>query len=249
MRRLGLRAAVLALLATGMTGPGPATAVSSGAADPLTGAPAAGQCFDLSVRELARASHTEAPVDCAGPNTSEVVAVTVLPDGVGYRDVAKLELVAHQVCRPVIESRAGTTTLGLRLTSYVMGFFVPTKAQRKAGARWLRCDVVRAGGNSLRPLPEATLAVGDFPYPDELSRCLSAKRFLVTSCDRRHVYRAAAAHEVGGKRYPTDREWRRIAGRRCPDVVSSRRFYYTFAGRAAWRTGDRAVVCYSRTRR
>lgn len=248
--RLALGAATVALLATTLTGPAStAAAPSTTAADPLAGAPAVGQCSDMSRRELQRNSFTEAPVDCAGPNTAEVVAVPVLPDGVSYKRIGRITRIAIKACMPVIEDRLGTSTLRLRMTAYSLGFFLPTKAQQAAGARWLRCDLIRYGGRRLLALPD-TLAVGTFPFPDVAARCLVGKKRATTACSERHTYRATSAFKVRAKRFPSREGWLRLASRTCPRGVSTpRSFWATWSSRDAWKTGDRAVVCYSRTRR
>ena len=61
-----LIAAAAALVASALA-PAP---VGAQEADPMLGAPAVGQCYDLGADELAAAAYTEAPVDCAGTHTS-----------------------------------------------------------------------------------------------------------------------------------------------------------------------------------
>lgn len=250
--RLALGAATVALLATTLTGPASTAAAASraaAAADPLAGAPTVGQCSDMSRRELQRNSFTEAPVDCAGPNTAEVVAVPVLPDKVSYKRIGRITRIAMKACMPVIEDRLGTSTLRVRMTAYSLGFFLPTTSQRAAGARWVRCDLVRYGGGRLLPLPE-TLAVGTFPFSDTAARCLVGRKRFITACSERHTYRASSAVKVRAERFPSREGWLRLAARACPRRVSTpRSFWATWSSKAAWSTGDRAIVCYSRTRR
>lgn len=245
--RLGIASVLTVLLAGTLTALGAGTA---SAADPLAGAPAVGQCSDMSRKELGQASYTEAPVDCAGPHTAEVVAVATMPDGVGYGvGIGKLTRIAIKACRPAVQQRVGASGLGLRLTAYEVVFFVPTKAQRAAGARWLRCDVALRGGKRLLTLP-GDLAVGEFPFPTAVSRCLVGRQLLATACSQRHSYRSTAAMKVRGKRYPERAAWLRIGRRACPSAVRTPRDYrFTWSSRAAWQTGDKTLVCYSRSRR
>ena len=247
MTRLGIAGVLALLLGTVLTGP---SAGASTAADPLAGAPAVGQCSDMSMRELRQETYAEAPVDCAGAHTAEVVAVATMPDGVGYGvKPAKLLRIAIRACRPAVQQRVGASSLALRLTAYEVGYFLPTKAQRAAGARWLRCDVTLRGGKRLVPLP-ASLEVGSFPFSRAVSRCLGGRKLLVTSCSQRHSYRSTAAMKVRGKRYPSRDAWLRIGGRHCPSAVRTPRDYrFTWSSKAAWQTGDKSLVCYSRSRR
>jgi len=80
MRRTSLLVALLALVGTALVAP-PAQA----ALDPGFEQPAVGTCYRMSEKELRQASYGEAAVDCAGKHTSQVVAVTYLPDGLSWR--------------------------------------------------------------------------------------------------------------------------------------------------------------------
>src|SRR5688500_1227818 len=76
-RRLGPSAVITSLLAAVLSA---WSTPAASAADPMYQAPVVGQCFDMSPEELALPSHPEAPVDCAGEHTSQVIAVALLPD-------------------------------------------------------------------------------------------------------------------------------------------------------------------------
>ena len=217
------------------------------AADPLLQAPAVGQCFDMSGDELAAAAYTEAPVDCAARHTSTVIAVAVLPDGVSY-DGAGFTRFALETCFPVQRTVLGTSRLGMRLTAYNLGYFGPTAEQQAAGARWVRCDLVLGATARPRPLP-GRLEVGSFPFKKSVSRCLTGRDFHVTVCSARHTHRATAAMKVRGERYPSEKAWQRMGTRRCRGAVTSRTYRFGWPLRAAWKAGDRALICYSATRR
>jgi len=242
-RRLGLSAAVVALVtATLATGTTPARA-----ADPNHGAPAVGQCFDMDVDELAAASYTEAPVDCAGVHTARTIVVAQLPADLTYDRLAPLTRLALDRCLPEQRKVLRTTLLGMRLSAYGIGYFIPTPEQQAAGARWLRCDLV-LGGASLEPLP-ARLALGRFPYDTSVSRCLTGRDFRLTVCSNPHAFRATAAIKVKASRFPGEKAWNRLGTQRCRSAVTSRTYRFGWPSKAAWQAGDRALVCYSRSRR
>jgi hypothetical protein len=243
-RRLGLSAAVAALVAATLT---TVTAPAS-AADPNLGAPAVGQCFDMDVEELAAASYVEAPVDCAGTHTARTIAVALLPDDLAYASTGKLTRFALETCFPAQRKVLRTSLLGMRMSAYNVGYFLPTPEQQAAGARWLRCDLVLGGGTTLEPLP-AKVALGKLPYKRSVSRCLTGGGFLLTVCSSRHSFRATAAIKVKASRFPSEKAWKRIGTQRCRSAVTSRSYRFGWPSKPAWKAGDRALICYSKSRR
>jgi hypothetical protein len=241
--RLGWGAVVTGLVAAALTTVAPA----STAVDPAYQAPVVGQCNDLSSEELAAPSYAEAPVDCATAHTSVVIAVAQLPDGLAYDDGA-LQRFALETCFPAQRKVLGTSRLGMRLTAYNIGYFIPTPEQQAAGARWLRCDLVLGNAADLQPLP-AKLDVGRFPFRASVSRCLAGRDFHLTVCSRSHTFRATAAIRIDARRFPSERAWQRIGTERCRTAVSSRTYRFGWPSKVAWQAGDRALVCYTRTRR
>ena len=242
-QRLGTSAALIGFLAAALTSVAP----PAGAADPLFQAPVVGQCSDLSRAELDLPSYGEAPVDCAGPHTALVTAVAALPDGLAY-DSADFTELALRTCYDAQREAAGASKLGVRLTAYAIGYFVPTAEQQAAGARWLRCDLVLLGGTELLPLP-GRLDVGKFPYKLTVSRCLAGQDFAVTACSEKHTYRATAAIRITAKRYPKEKAWKRLGTERCRSATSSRTYRFSWPSKVDWKVGDRALVCYTQTKR
>lgn len=253
-RRAGWGAALAALLAAALASSFATSFATSfavvpaaSASDPAFQAPAVGQCHDLSSDELVAPSYAEAPVDCAATHTSVVIAVAQLPDGLGY-DSGGLERFALETCFAAQRKVLGTSRLTMRLTAYDIGWFVPTPEQQAAGARWLRCDLVLGDAADLQALP-ARLDVGTYPFRRSVSRCLAGREFRPTVCSRSHTFRATAAVRVDTTRYPSERAWQRIGTQRCRTEVSSRSFRFGWPSKVAWRAGDRALICFTRTRR
>ena len=242
-RRLGTSAAIVGLLAAALATITPAAS----AADPLFQAPVVGQCSDMSRAELDLPNYTEAAVDCAGPHTAQVTAVTALPDGLAYDSTDFTEL-AVRTCYAAERKTIGASKLGVRLTAYAIGYFIPTAEQQAAGARWLRCDLVLLGSTELLPLP-GKLDVGTFPFTKSVSRCLAGRDFAVTSCAEKHTYRATAAIKIRATRYPKEKAWKRIGTERCRSATSSRTYRFSWPSKIDWKVGERALVCYTQTRR
>ncbi len=243
-RRLGTSAGLIAMLAAGLAA---SLAPAAGAADPAYQAPVMGQCSDMSRAELDLPTYTEPAVDCAGTHTAEVTAVAVLPDGVAYDSPEFIEL-AVATCNGGKRQALGASRLGMHLTAYAIGWFIPTPEQQAAGARWLRCDVVLLGGRKLLPLPDK-LHIGKYPYESSVARCLTGRDLLVTTCSAKHSHRATAAIKIKLKRYPKEKAWRRIGTERCRNATTSRTFRFSWPSKVEWKVGDRTLVCYTQTTR
>lgn len=241
MRRTSLLVALLALVGTALVAP-PAQA----ALDPGFEQPAVGTCYRMSEKELRQVSYGEAAVDCAGKHTSQVVAVTYLPDGLSWRraSVGKVTKLAVKGCQPALDAALGGDVVLRAQSAYQLTFFIPTKAQRRAGARWIRCDVV-LGLSPLTSLPP-TLALTD-PLADGVTACLDG-RGVVRSCSKKHTFRATGAVTIDRKRYLSDRAFRTVGSRKCQKhITNNKPFYLTWPNKHAWKLGDRTITCYTRT--
>ena len=241
-RRPGPSTAVLVGMLAAAVGTGAATAA---AADPMVGAPVVGQCHDMSPDELAAASYDEAPIDCATTHTATTIAVAELPEGLDLAS-GRLERFALETCFAAQRTALGTTARGVRLTAYDLGWFVPTAEQQAAGARWVRCDLVLGDARELRPLP-TDVRIGKDRADASVARCLAGRAARVTTCTQPHTFRATSALRVDGSRYPARKARDRIGADRCRKAVSTSSYRFGWPAKAAWKAGDRTLVCYSRT--
>lgn len=243
-RRLGISAAISALVAAAFT---TISTPPAGAADPMLGAPTVGQCFDLSVAELAEPAYPEAAVDCAASHTAQTIAVTTIPDGMDYSG-NRFFTFALETCYRAQRKAIGTNLVSAQLTAYSIGFFGPTTEQQAGGARWLRCDLILVDKKNLLPLP-GDVEVGDSPFRDEVARCLAGRDFEMTVCAKRHTFRATGAVKVRGTRYPSEKAWSQLGAERCRSRTSSRSYRYSWPSKLAWKAGNKTLVCYTKTRR
>lgn len=213
--------------------------------------PAVGECRALTYDEHNRWSNNEAPIDCAEPHTSRVIATGRLPKGVGWdAPERQLNRIATGICDPAWKATLGSTYRSRAMTAYSWAWFIPSRAQRERGARWIRCDLILYGGRSLVRLPtDAVPALGAQPHPDRVAACLKARTFIHTACARTHGWRATGTFVMRQEEFPTDREFRRAAIRRCPSLVRTDSFAWRHREIFQWQEGDHVVVCYSHTSR
>ena len=58
-----------------------------------------------------------------------------------------------------------------------------------------------------------------------------------------------AAIKIKGKRYPKEKAWKRIGTDRCRNATSSRTYRFSWPSKVDWKVGDRALVCYTQTKK
>ena len=216
------RGALLALVLMLLT-PLAAVIATAGPAQagPAFEQPSVGECRVLTYDEHNRWSNNEAPIDCSERHTSRVIAPGRQPKGVGWdASLRQLNRIATDICDPTWKATLGSTYRSRAMTAYSWAWFIPTKAQRERGARWIRCDLILYGGRALLRLPtDAEPALGtEPPHPDSVAACLKARTFIHTACSRTHAWRATGTFVMRQEAFPTDREFRRAAIRRCPSL-------------------------------
>lgn len=224
------------------------TASAQPAAPTRTGstAPEVGSCHLYSWRDFGAQTEPRDPVPCDSEHTAVTVHVKRLSGRVDWSRPQRLVDQATTPCLRAIVRKLGGGELTYLRTAYQPTWFLPTRAERARGAKWIRCDVVRYSVRSLLPLRD-DLRLDGGEIPDDVARCLSAEGVL-TPCSVPHRWRADGFLQLAGAAPPTPREARTIANRRCPATVSGRGFLYRVSVGYEWRAGIKGLVCYSRTR-
>ena len=243
LRRLVAVAAALAATALlPATLSAPATAGT--AADPMAGAPAVGDCFDITLAQAGKFANPEDPVKCSNDHTSVVMRVGELPSRLDW-DSPKDELtkLASRVCLDAFDDKFGYDTLRYYRSQYQWFWFAPTTAERDAGARWFDCEISIRDDRGLIDLPR-TLPRLTKKLPNVVARCVTSK-YAFTNCADTHEWRSSYAFYATGR--ATERNINAAANRVCPRHVTTPRRWL----RSAWDVpGKRFIVgCYSHTRR
>lgn len=237
LRRTAALVAVLVVIAL----PGTASAEP----DPMAGAPAVGDCFDITRDQgYDVALKDEEPVDCAGDHTAVVAAVGKLPARLDWDSPAKAIGDAElKVCNPGWDDLIGANETNGTLfhrSMYALWLFQPTRAQKNDGARWFDCMVTIENSRGLADLPQ-TLPRLRRHLPDFVDRCATRKR-QYTTCDRAHAWRETYSYEASGTL--TQEHVDAAAHQHCPGHVTSRRWLY-----GTWDAPGRHFVgvCLSKT--
>lgn len=208
-------ATVLGLLAVLL----PAAPSTAGAVDPLTGSPEKGECYDVTYAQSAGESIDEEPVLCTERHTIWVTNVILIP-GTDPIDPASPALQAQLLtaCYDARDTAIGGDLTRFGRSVYQIVYFVPTQAQRDAGARWASCGLVllKAGGlvSTTRPTP-ARLASDRVPA--SLALCVNRK-FQATPCSESHIAKSKVGIALKGADATVERA-QKIAERTCPRKV------------------------------
>lgn len=245
--RLGA-AVILAALTplTAVTAPSPASAGVD-----IT-PPVVGSCHDVTKAEAGEASEPDPAVACTERHTTTTVQVVTLDGTPNWRDYAALNRAMFVRCWRAIDAALPGDVAARVRSAYMLYWFIPTKAQRDAGANWIRCDVGLPNGDRLVNLPtDGSPELGSLPHPDRIARCRlgSDASFEVVVCSHGHSFRATHHVRHPADNYPGAREMQRWAIRKCRDRISAG-FYIEYPmDKLAWQAGHRFAVCQKQTTR
>lgn len=226
----------------------PAHAGSAAAGDPDFHKPTVGDCHDYTLVEMYADTDTTPAVACTESHTGKVIRVAMLPDRIAWSQRGRVYDFMDTKCVPARDEWLGRSVLKQSLTAYGMSYFIPTGAERNRGARWVRCDVFLWRGSELSPLPYDEAPLIPRPLDDTVRRCLEPRTGYVTTCDDRYAWKAAGDFFIHQQRYPAKRAMVRLGQRRCPALVSTDRYRFTWPSKAAWAWGSRIGICFSKTR-
>jgi hypothetical protein len=192
-------------------------------------------------------------VPCSQGHTAKVAGVVKLPDRLDYSsNIVKLYRVMENKCRPQVDAMLGRTYAVRDSSAYDLVWFIPTKAERRHGARWMSCSIVLRQAFTLAKLPtNKTPLLPGGKLGNGIHRCLLAdtSRVVTTRCSARHGWRATGSFVVDSKKYPGPKALHRQGLRKCRSRVQAGKAYrWTWSAKIAWQVGgDHAVICFSKT--
>lgn len=234
----------------------PAKAVDASAATSAravdTSPPRVGSCHDLSIREAYARAEPDPAVDCSERHTTITIKIIRFGSKPNWRNTAKLNRKVQKKCSPKLFEFFGNRKRAVQLSAYNVYWFQPTKRQRRAGAKWIRCDLALYRPNSVPRLPTSgDPKLGSTPLARKVAKCRKGKRqnFAVTTCNTSHRFRATHAVRYRSNRYPGIRKIKKFAVRKCRRKLGRRLGYVESPTRAMWKGGLDRVVCLKRTRR
>lgn len=235
--------ATLTISTLALVAPAPSQADDPSEDGPGYQAPVVGECHQLGRDQVYEVTDTTDPVPCSKKHTSEVVAVTELPADTDWEPGSDdlIDAITKH-CIPAFRKALGAGVKKIAMSSYAWSWWIPTRAQRKHGATWFRCDVSRWNNGSLGTLPEDFRLRGALTKAERNCITVSRRGYIHSSCAGRHNFRAVKAFIVPGKnaRLPSRETFLRFAERHCP----GQGWYATWQGTAEWKSGDHSLTCY-----
>jgi len=246
-RTLAAAAAIVAVAASLTLAP---TATAGAEADgPHYQEPTVGQCRNYTMTAAVKESNSSPAIACSSTHTARTIAVAQMPASLTWSSASynQLYLAMGKACHPALDKALGRSEIVRQMSAFSLMWFTPTPTQREHGARWIRCDVVRLGGQSLLPiLKDSAPMLPSAPLPNAAARCIVGDHYLTTVCAKPHQYRASKGFTLTNASYPGDQGLYNIAKQKCPSRVSTpRNWYATWPGKLGWKLGDRVMVCYS----
>jgi hypothetical protein len=226
---------------------------AAGAADgPGFGAPTVGSCSTMTPTQADARVDRSTVVACSETHTAKVAGVVQLPDGLAYADTGKLYRAMVDTCKPTWNKLLGRTHAVRDSSAYQLVWFVPTKSQRRHGARWLSCSVVLRRGTALARLrADQAPLLPSGKLGDRIHRCLLAttSEAITTPCRAEHGWRATGSFVIASTTFPGTTSVNRTARSRCAGRTDrSKPYRWTFWTKVNWQVGgDHAVICYSKT--
>ncbi|GAA3827255.1 hypothetical protein [Nocardioides panacisoli] len=216
-----------------------------------TAPPAEGSCHDLTYAEGLNAADPDPAVDCTEAHTSVTLAVVKFAKAPDWSDVGALYRRSQEKCVRGEILVFGAEPKALQSSAYSEWLFVPSKAQRDAGAKWVRCDIALAEGKTLQPLPtDGPPQLGPLPLDDSLARCRAGKPlgFLVVACSGPHTQGAAPLIKRPGGTYPGTKRMHAWTYQRCHAKLGRSLGVYEWPTKPMWRHGLRFSTCFRKTR-
>ena len=188
--------------------------------------PEVGQCRQEQAADIPPSTNETPTVPCNQPHTAYTAAVLHLPAETSYAGSAVGHLVSAR-CTKALRRATGLDARTLAISILNLSWFIPTKAQQAAGARWVRCDV-----NAYTYAGDAVDAIYDLPglpikdnaLPESLRMCFQESPDLSrVSCSEEHTYRAETAvrYRTDGQPYPKPAALRAWAEHACSRAVGS----------------------------
>lgn len=230
--------ATLALVATLLAG------VTAGPANAGAGyqKPKVGQCRNLSGAQARAKTNSTKPVSCASTHTAQTVGVGKLSAKLAKSSKQRIKEAEASKCQKLFNKYVGRSAATRAKSAFALRIFNPSKAQKKKGARWFRCDAVLPRGSSLSAIKTTKKPLLSSPTPTSQALCQTSGG-SPTTCDVTHSYKATSAFKLKGKKYPGKKQVKKDAKNGCNSRISGS-FRYDAPSAADWDVKKRYVVCF-----
>lgn len=240
MFRAAIPVAALGLLAVGLTAP---PAVAKG--------PVPGTCLQLSSRQWNRATlPAVGGVDCAGTHTAEVMGTVAVPKKVWRKGSGAFWAWAYRKCHTVgITYVWGNDSAPLPVSSYSrpmsaqLATYEPTRAQIRAGQRWVACV-----GFNTTATGKVTPRTGSIAYSGlEPKLCVNTTNWRWQACSAANSAPMTNVVWLTNKtKFPGTKKAVKMAKKKCAKLANSRgkqSLTWYIPGKRSWNYGNHFGYC------
>ncbi len=210
--------------------------------------PPVGSCHDLTLDEAAAESDPDPAVECTEHHTTITVGAIQFETAPNWNDTDSYGSMVQKRCVSKMGDFFDDRYKALSLSTWTVYWFIPTSAERDAGATWVRCDAAVYSPGQVPPLPTSDTPLLQDPPASWARWCTQSKdkNFATTTCNRSHAYRATDAIKYSGS-YPGADAGNKWALRKCRARFGDRPFLYYFPGKVSFNIGYRFAVCFKKT--
>jgi hypothetical protein len=216
-------------------------------------APAPGTCWPFTDRQWDRANLPNVgAVDCASSHTAEAMGSVRVTPKAGRMGERAFWAWAFRKCHTVgITYVWGNESAPLPVSSYArpmsaqLATYIPTRAQRRAGERWVSCV-----GFNTTPTGQATARTGSIAFSGlEPHFCVSGNTWRWQACsapDSKVMTNVVWLKKSYGAKYPGTRKAVKLAKKKCSALAGRTRTARTWyvPGKSAWNYGDHFGYCW-----
>ncbi len=215
-------------------------ATSAGPAHAAT--PKVGECHNLTYKDIAAASDTKKPVDCSDKHTTRTIAVVTAPAAATRGSNDAQAYAVGKACGPALSKILGADAETRAKTLYSLAWFMPTKAQKSKGAKWMRCDVTLTDQRRAYALESETPFLEEDPEDKERV----CGRINPDNQDAWEIVPCAIKHQFVPRKYiPVEKGTSfKDAGVEAEKACRSHSPLFTWSHAEKWGSGERFYICW-----
>lgn len=229
-------------------------------ATPATAVPNVGDCYDYKANDTKAEAAAAGPVDCGAKHTAQTYWVGTLPDSFGNPAKASgaAQLAATKPCTTAaVHQFVGLVDRSMPSRFQTIEVF-PSRAQWKAGERWVRCDVILRGGPGFTRFAGPASALVASSASAQFDFCTAgvpgSRTRTAYPCNKPNKNWIMIREVRLGKdsaRFPGNRSVERKGRAACKSAgkpySEGKKFYAWWAiwpTATGWRQGERTVQCF-----
>jgi len=212
------------------------------AAPAYLAAPKVGECHKLTLKDIAAETETKKPVDCSDKHTTRTIAVVTAPAAASRGSNNAQAYAVGKACGAALNKVLGADAETRAKTLYSLAWFMPTKAQKAKGAKWMRCDVTMTDQRHAYALKSTTPFLSDDPSDKERV----CGRINPDDKDAWELVPCAVKHQFVPRKYiPVEKGTPfKDAETKAEKACKTHGPLFTWSHAEKWGSGERFYICW-----